>query len=75
MLITIQLKDIYGRCLAYPLDANAKHLAAISKSTTLTAFVLREALHMGMTIKVYDRFGCIDITSANHPRLATLGQQ
>jgi hypothetical protein len=36
--------------------------------------VLREALHMGMTIKVYDRFGCIDIVSVNHPRLKGLGQ-
>lgn len=75
MLITVQLRDIYGRCLAYPMDGNARHLAAISGKSTLTAFVLREAIAMGMTIKLFDRFGSIVVNSANHPRLATLGQQ
>jgi hypothetical protein len=55
--IRIELRDVYGRLVAYPRNAEAEAVARIANTKTLTRSVLRNVLALGCGIEVIDRFG------------------
>lgn len=57
MQAEIQIRDVYGKATAYPINETAKCLARIAGTKTLTRYVLAQALSMGMTVVEIDRHG------------------
>ena len=55
--IRIELRDVYGRLVAYPRNAEAEAVARIANTKTLTRSVLTNVLALGCGIEVIDRFG------------------
>lgn len=64
--LQIQIKSVYGRTVAYPMNAVAEHIAAIADTRTLTPHTLRHAFEAGFTIEVLDCFGGIAKTFTPH---------
>lgn len=52
MEITIELKDVYGQRLAYPVCVKAKIFAELTGKKTLTSDALRQISRLGYEIKV-----------------------
>jgi hypothetical protein len=50
IVVRIELRNVYGKTLAYPMNAAAEHLAAIARTRTLPHAVLLLAEVMGMTV-------------------------
>lgn len=55
--IHVQVKDVYGMPKAYPMNTQAKLIAALAGTKTLTLDTLRLALTMGFQIVEIDRRG------------------
>jgi hypothetical protein len=55
--VRIELRDVYGRLVAYPRNAEAEAVARIANTKTLTRSALRNARDLGCGIEVIDRFG------------------
>jgi hypothetical protein len=58
-MITIQLelREVYGRLVAYPRNQPAEAIARIAGTKTLTKAVLLNVLALGCTIEILDRLG------------------
>lgn len=52
MTITVQLRDVYGNRLVYPVCDTAKHFAAIAGTKTLSSPVLTHIKAMGFDIEI-----------------------
>jgi hypothetical protein len=57
MQIDIQIRDVYGRATAYPINNEAQCLARVAGTKTLTRYALMQALAMGLTVVELDRHG------------------
>jgi hypothetical protein len=57
--VQIQIKDIYGRPMAYPINTPGQLFASISGTKTLGRAVLVRILALGFAVEVVDRFGNI----------------
>lgn len=55
--IEVTLKDVYGAIKAYPHNDQAKRLAGMVGTKTLTVSTLRDAKAMGFDLIYVDRFG------------------
>lgn len=55
MEIQIELREVYGRTVAYPVNNNAGRLADIAGTKTLTLRHLEMAAQMGM--QVVEKYG------------------
>jgi len=51
ILIEVEIKTVYGKCLYYPLNDKAELLAHIAGTETLTVQTLKLATDMGMRVK------------------------
>jgi hypothetical protein len=60
------LREVYGTVKAYPVNEQAKRLAALAGTKTLTADTLRTARDMGFDLVYVDRFGAVESWSDNH---------
>lgn len=50
MQVVIEIKDVYGQKLAYPVCQNAKIFADLTGKKTLTSFALRQISRLGYDI-------------------------
>ena len=63
--LTVRLREVYGRTLAYPACAASQGIAAIAGTRTLTPHALRAAAAMGYAIK--DMHGAaVNLDSLSH---------
>lgn len=62
-IVACTLKDVYGKTLAYPANEQAKRLAALVGSKTLTVSTLKQAHEMGFSLHYVDRFGAFEAWS------------
>jgi hypothetical protein len=67
MEISIQIRNVYGNLLAYPMDTKAKAFADIANHKTLTRNTLKQILTIGFRVNVIDQFGRVSTsyTSGN----------
>lgn len=56
-VLQITIRDVYGRETIYPHNEQAKRLAALVGTKTLTQQTLRDAVRMGFRLQYVDRFG------------------
>jgi hypothetical protein len=72
MLIQIQIRNVYGTETAYPVCDKAKAFAAIAGTKTITRHTLLQAMAIGFSIEVLDRYGrcgvIFDPAGANNTR-------
>lgn len=54
--ITVSLRDVYGKTVAYPACDQARRLAELVGTTTLTGSTLLKAKRMGFDIVYRDHF-------------------
>ena len=66
--IQVIIKSVYGQDKAYPANDAARTLAAIAGTSTLLGRTLRQALALGLTIEVLDRFGTVSKTFDHESR-------
>jgi hypothetical protein len=57
MEISIQIRNVYGNLLAYPMDTKAKAFAQIANHKTLTRNTLKQILTIGFRVNVIDQGG------------------
>jgi hypothetical protein len=55
--IVIQMREVYGTVMYYPVSDSAKALARIAGTKTLTAQVLSEASTLGLNVSVVVSIG------------------
>jgi hypothetical protein len=55
--ITVTIKDVYGKPVAYPMDKGARTFASIAGTKTLTQTTLIQVLSLLFAIVVLDRYG------------------
>jgi hypothetical protein len=67
--LTIEIRDVYGKPNAYPLDTAARHFAAIAGTKTVTQQTLIHALGLGFAIVELYRGDIVHIYRATdlHP--------
>ena len=51
LLITVEVRSVYGRDTIYPVDDAAKAFAAIAGTTTLTVPVLKQIIGLGYEVR------------------------
>ena len=51
LLITVEVRSVYGRDTIYPVDDAAKAFAAIAGTTTLTVSVLKQIIGLGYDVR------------------------
>jgi len=51
LLITVEVRSVYGRDTIYPVDDAANAFAAIAGTTTLTVPVLKQIIGLGYEVK------------------------
>lgn len=51
LLITVEVRSVYGRDTIYPVDAAAKAFAAIAGTTTITPEVLKHIRSLGYAVQ------------------------
>ena len=51
LLITVEVRSVYGRDTIYPVDAAAKAFADIAGTTTLTVPVLKQIIGLGYEVR------------------------
>lgn len=61
--IQVTVKDVYGQELVYPVCDQAKRLAALVGTKTLTTVTLRQWVAMGGQLQYVGRFGNGEIVS------------
>lgn len=57
LTIQIQIRSVFGNETAYPFNDEARCIANIAGTKTLTRSALRQVLAMGATIQEMDRHG------------------
>jgi hypothetical protein len=57
LTIQIQIRSVYGKEIAYPMNDEAHCVARIANTKTLTRYALMQVLGMGATIVELDRHG------------------
>jgi hypothetical protein len=62
LAVKIQLKDVYGRTVVYPVNTPGQLFASISGTKTLGRGILVRILALGFAIEVVDRFGNVSKT-------------
>lgn len=62
MEISIQIRSVYGRLHAYPMDDKARAFAAIANNKTLTRATLAQVLKIGFRVNVISASGRVDQT-------------
>jgi len=66
MEISIQIRNVYGKLLAYPMDTKAKAFADIASNKTLTRNTLRQILTIGFRVNVIDQGGRVATSFTVH---------
>ena len=66
LLITVEVRSVYGRDTIYPVDVAAKAFAAIAGTTTLTVPVLKQIIGLGYEVR-YKWSGCHVVLSGLVP--------
>ena len=51
LLITVEVRSVYGRDTIYPVDDAAKAFASIAGTTTLTVPVLKQIIGLGYEVR------------------------
>jgi len=51
LLITVEVRSVYGRDTIYPVDAAARAFASIAGTTTLTVPVLKQIIGLGYEVQ------------------------
>ena len=68
--LRIELKDVYGRTLAYPANDQATRLATLIGAKTFSVSVLRDALAMGFKLMLTARG--VDLKPVDGGEISTL---
>lgn len=50
-IVTVELRDVYGKTMAYPVNQNAKIFAGIAGTKTLSPDVMRAIGMLGFDVK------------------------
>ena len=58
--LQITLREVYGQIKAYPVCDQARRIAALAGTKTLTLDAIRIAQEMGFQLQYVDRFGAAE---------------
>lgn len=65
-LLQVTIREVYGRETIYPHNAQAKRLAALVGTKTLTQGTLRDAMAMGFRLEYVNRFAASQANARSH---------